>query len=378
MPITREYLEQQEYQTLTSYAVKNSESKGREFEEPQDKYRLDFQRDRDRIIHAKSYRRLKNKTQVFVPSNGDHYRNRLSHTLEVAQIARDIARSLQLNEDLAESIALAHDLGHTPFGHVGEKKLDELLKPYGLSFEHNLQSKRIVEKLEKKYPEFDGLNLTFETRDGLNKHRTAYDQPDIKNNKMPSMEAQVVNLADEIAYNAHDIDDGLRSGIIKINIIKKLEIWEIISHDISNSFSEDLFIQRAVSNLIGFMINDLYSETERRIEKNEIKTVEDVYNAKEIIVSFSEDLNKKNTELRKFLYENLYHHEDVMKHSDRGEKIIEEIFRKYMADSSLLPEKNRNLINKENPLPVVVKDYIAGMTDAFAEAEYEKLVRHNG
>ncbi len=229
MFISNSKLQKSQDSHLAPYAQKNSNSQGRKYREKKDPLRLPFQRDRDRIIHAKAFRRLHGKTQVFRALHGDHFRSRLTHTLEVSQIARDIARNLQLNEDLAEAIALAHDLGHTPFGHAGEEALNEIMQKFGESFEHNRQSRRVVESIEQKYPDFPGLNLTYETLDGLIKHRTPYDKGELGQS---SLEAQIVNIADSIAYNAHDVDDGLRGNIIHINQFRKLKIWPTIKDNL--------------------------------------------------------------------------------------------------------------------------------------------------
>ena len=293
--------------------------------------------------------------------------------MEVAQISRDLARTLKLNEDLAESIALAHDLGHTPFGHVGEQTLTELLKPYNLKFEHNLQSKYIVEKLEKKYPDFDGLNLTYEVLEGLAKHESIYDHPAVKNAKNSSLEAQIVNIADEIAYNAHDTDDGLRSEILKIKELKKIKLWPEITATIPTNMPSNLFRGQAVSNLIGAMITDLITETSQRLKEQKIKTLADIQKCEIKIARFSKNFLKKIIELRQFLLEKLYRHPDVIHHSARGQNIIQVIFAKYMSDSLFLPLSIRELITKTHPRPIVVKDYLSGMTDSFARAEFDRL-----
>ncbi|QQR83354.1 dNTP triphosphohydrolase [Candidatus Peregrinibacteria bacterium] len=260
MLIKRAEIEKREAQYLAPHAVKSSESRGREYAEQEDEFRTCFQRDRDRIIHSKAFRRLRGKTQVFIAGYGDHYRSRLAHSMEVAQLSRDIARALGLNEDLAETIALAHDLGHTPFGHAGQDALHELMLPYGERFEHNEQSRRIVEFLEEKKVDYRGLNVTFEVKDGLLKHRTTYDQPLITDTLMPSLEAQVVNLADEIAYQNHDIDDVFRSGILTLGDFEPLAIWQRAKQTVDLTLSEPYLIRAMVSSLIQWMVNDLIQE----------------------------------------------------------------------------------------------------------------------
>lgn len=365
-------LEAREKKNLATYAVLNAESKGRDFLEKKDPFRLEFQRDRDRIIHTKAFRRLKGKTQVFVSHYGDHYRSRLSHTLEVAQIARDIARNLQLNEDLAESIALAHDLGHTPFGHAGEEALNDVMQRFGKTFEHNLQSKRIVEKLEKKYPDFDGLNLSFEIRDGLIKHRTAYDKSSIKLQHQASLEAQIVNLSDEIAYQNHDLDDGLRAGIFHKMELDKLELWQDAKNRVSANLPEDLWISRVISALINLMVLNLYEGTLQNLEKAKPQNIQDIYKAEKPIISFTHEFEQKNNFLRQFLYLNFYKTETVLTQSNKGREIIKKLFFAYHKNPQLLPQEILNK-TKESDLEDVIKDYIAGMTDSFALASSENL-----
>jgi len=381
MILTREQLEDIEKKTLAPYATLNKNSKGRPTPEDPDLYRLPFQRDRDRIIHSKAFRRLKDKTQVFISGSGDHFRNRLTHTMEVAQISRDIARTLGLNEDLAETIALAHDIGHTPFGHAGETALNEILKDFGLGFEHNEQSKRTVEILEHPYPNSPGLNLTKETIDGLIKHQSPYDNATKTFNFLPSLEAQVVNLADEIAYTSHDIDDGLRSNIITREQLEKLELWQnssklsCIKYKVKNA--HNLSRDRIISQLIGILINDLYQFTEQSIQKNRIDSIETVHNFEGNIVQFSKEMHKKIKPLREFLYNDLYLSEQVSYAMAKGQKMIKELFHYYLENTNKLPEHFQKEIpknpSKHNKL-IVVKDYIAGMTDVYAKEEWKNLV----
>lgn len=371
--LTTKELEAQEKKQLASYAVKNAESQGREFLEKKDPFRLEFQRDRDRIIHTKAFRRLKGKTQVFVSHYGDHYRSRLSHTLEVSQIARDVARNLKLNEDLAESISLAHDLGHTPFGHAGEEALNDVMQRFGKKFEHNRQSKRIVEKLEKKYPDFNGLNLTFEVRDGLIKHRSAYDKGDKSDiQHQGSLEAQIVNLSDEIAYQNHDLDDGLRSGIFQKEELDKLELWKEAKDRVPTNLPEDLWINRVISSLINLMVMNLYEGTLLNLEKHKPQTINDIYNASKPLISFTAEFEQKNNFLRQFLYLNFYKTDTVITQSNKGKETIKKLFFAYHKNPKLLPQEL--LENTQtNDMEDIIQDYIAGMTDSFALASAENL-----
>lgn len=363
---TTDYLEQLENKNLAPYAVKSQSSQGRVFPEKKDPFRTDFQRDRDRIIHSKAFRRLKGKTQVFVSHYGDHYRSRLSHTLEVTQLSRDIARNFLLNEDLTECIALAHDLGHTPFGHAGEEALNDLMQRFGKKFEHNAQSKRIIEKLEKKYPEFEGLNLTFEVRDGLIKHRSAYDKGDKKDlNRQASLEAQIVNLCDEIAYQNHDLDDGLRAGIFSKKDLEKLELWQEAQIKVNSNLPEDLWISRTISSLINLMVFNLYEGSLAKLKSYHPKSLNDITNAPEPLICFTPEFEQKNNFLRQFLYSNFYKTKTVTKQSEKGKATIKKLFFAYHKKPSLLPPE---ILQKteEEPLEDIIKDYIAGMTDNYA------------
>lgn len=345
---------------LSSYAVKSKLSKGRAHAEKEDFTRTPFQKDRDRIIHCRAFRRLKMKTQVFVAHYGDHYRTRLTHSLEVSQISRDTARALGLNEDLAETIALAHDLGHTPFGHAGEEALDECMATHGERFEHNEQSRLIVEELEHVYPNFPGLNLTFEVRQGLMKHQTLWDQNHLKI-QGASLEAQVVNLADEIAYLNHDVDDGLRSGILKESDLKGLKLWDAASNVVEEQYGtikdDSIRWSRTVSKMMGWMIRDLVESAEKEIQARGIGTLDDVYAAHDPLIQFSAEQVEWNRELNDFLMKNLYFHPQVLELSNRGQTIVKDLFVTYSKKDS----------------PIQVKDYIAGMTDEFAENEWQSI-----
>ena len=372
MLLRRKQVEEREKKTLAPYAVKSAESRGREYDEPEDPYRTCFQRDRDRVIHSKAFRRLKGKTQVFVAHYGDHYRSRLTHSMEVAQLSRDLARMLNLNEDLAETIALAHDLGHTPFGHAGQEVMNELMEEYGEGFEHNVQSRRVVEFLEEKSPHFRGLNLTFEVRDGLIKHYTAFDKPESKDSHMPSTEAQIVNVADEIAYLNHDIDDGLRSGILKMEDLEGLAIWKKTKKKIDQNLSSPFLISAMISSLISLMVNDLAENTNYLIEKANIRNLDDIYQAKKMLSAFSDTIHRDSTELKDFLFKNFYQSSGVAEYNKKGKEVIRSLFKRMMEDQTLLPEKiQENPHNEE--MYILVKDYIAGMTDRFALDLYDKL-----
>jgi dGTPase len=373
MLLTREKLEENEEKFLAPYAMKSINSKGRRYKEPEHPYRTCFQRDRDRIVHSNAFRRLEYKTQVFIIHENDYYRTRLTHTIEVTQIARTIARTLRLNEDLVEAIALAHDLGHTPFGHSGEEKLNELMKKYG-GFEHNRQSLRIVDELEERYPEFNGLNLTYEVREGLAKHKTDYDNSTSKefNTSNPSLEAQVVNLADEIAYNSHDLDDGIKSALLKIEDVDKLEICKEFSQKISNlSFEKRRYL--LVRGIINSLSTDLINETLKNLEIYKIKSVDNIRNVNKPIASFSIEMSKKKEELRKFLFKNLYKHYKVIRMEVKAHKILEDLFNTYLKNfDKILPsdllEKTKKYSKEQ-----IVCDYIAGMTDRYALEEHKKL-----
>ncbi|MFA4815270.1 MAG: deoxyguanosinetriphosphate triphosphohydrolase [Candidatus Gracilibacteria bacterium] len=346
---------------LCPYAVLSKNSRGRKVKEPFDPQRLPFQKDRDRIIHCRAFRRLKEKTQVFIPHYGDHYRNRLSHSLEVSQISRDLARTLGLNEDLTEAIALAHDLGHTPFGHAGEDALHECMQKYGLSFEHNEQSRKIVEELEEVYPNFRGLNLSLEVIEGLMKHQTSWDNPTGVEAIRPSLEAQVVNMGDEIAYQNHDVDDGLRSGLFTEKDLEKLVLWQWAKEGIAIA-DEKIRVARIVSKMISLMIWDIAEETSRLIQKHGIQNLQDVYACKEKLVGFSSAMVAANKELKEFLTTRLYFHPKVVRNSAHGKKIIKTLFAYYMKERDGLPETNVEAATE-------VKDYLAGMTDRFAELQ---------
>lgn len=366
---------------LAPYAVKSSLSRGRRYEEDEHPFRSVFQRDRDRIIHSHAFRRLEYKTQVFVYHEGDHYRTRLTHTLEVSQISRTIARALGLNEDLAEAIALAHDLGHPPFGHVGEQTLDGLLKGKG-GFEHNAHSLKVVEVLEKRYPDFDGLNLSFEVREGIIKHSSEHDRPGAVEDygaDMPSLEAQIVDLADEIAYNNHDIDDGLSSRMIEPDQLLEVELWRENFDKIALKLKGcDFKIHKyqTIRQLINLQATDLIENISKTIKEEGISSVKDLRARSGALACFSPEMQKKNAKLKVFLMDNLYNHYRVLRMASKARKIITELFSIYLDDLRLMPShfaSQADRVGKER----LVCDYIAGMTDRFALDEYKRLLDPN-
>ncbi|GAB4319816.1 MAG: deoxyguanosinetriphosphate triphosphohydrolase [Candidatus Zixiibacteriota bacterium] len=379
-----ESLHERERQSLAPYAAKSADTLGRVHSEPRHPYRTDFQRDRERIIHSAAFRRLEYKTQVFVNHEGDNYRTRLTHTIEVAQIARSIARAMALNEDLAEAIALAHDLGHTPFGHAGEDAMNEKMAANG-GFSHNRQSLRVVDVLEERYPGFAGLNLTFEVREGIVKHETVYDRPDARDfhpEWKPTLEAQLVNFADEIAYNSHDLDDGLRSGLIGWDDMDGISIWHELN-DVSRQIHPDLNQRlrryHIVRLLIGMQVTDLITFAKKRIDELGIRTLEDVRNADELPMRFSPAFYEKLSGLKSFLFEHMYRHYRVTRMAAKGERILHSLFDVYVDDIRQLPPKFRERIDREDGtsrehrIRQVVCDYVAGMTDRYAMLEYRKL-----
>ncbi len=378
-------IEERETLALAPYAAHSGESLGRKHPEEHHPYRSDFQRDRERIIHSAAFRRLEYKTQVFVNHEGDNYRTRLTHTIEVAQIARSIARALALNEDLAEAIALAHDLGHTPFGHAGEDALSKKMEIDG-GFSHNRQSLRVVDVLEERYPSYVGLNLTFEVREGIVKHETIYDRPDAEGfhpEWKPTLEAQLVNLADEIAYNSHDLDDGLRSGIFGWDDPAHLPIWEelnVTSKKAHPDLDRRLRRYSIVRLLIEWQVTDLINHSRERIDALGITTLADVRAASELPMSFSPVFAEKIAGLKKFLFENMYRHYRVTRMAAKGERILHSLFDVYSEDTRQLPPKFRQRIERgasgpdaERNVRQVVCDYVAGMTDRYAMLEYRKL-----
>lgn len=376
MGVSVQEMMKNEKKVLAPYACKNIDSRGREYEEAADSNRLPFQKDRDRIIHCRAFRRLHGKTQVFVAHHGDHYRNRLTHSLEAAQIARDMARSLRLNEDLAESISLAHDLGHTPFGHSGEHALNDVMQQFEMHFEHNEQSKRIVEVLEDIYPNFPGLNLTYEVREGLMKHQTAWDNAGQKILVHPTLEAQLVNLADEIAYNNHDVDDGLRAGYLTEEDLNGLELWRIASERVKRSYkdiaSKRIRWSRTVSKMIGILIESAVMQTSENLKVHKIRSLGEVYGYREKLVMYEPHIGEQLSKLRELLMEKMYFHPDVQGPMKEGQDLITRLFRVYYKRPHLMGDAERFV--ERDGLEVTVKDYLAGMTDGFAIEEAERVL----
>jgi len=376
MLMTRQQVEANEAQTLAPYGLKSRDSRGRAYPEDEHPYRTAFQRDRDRIIHTTAFRRLEYKTQVFVNYEGDYYRTRLTHTLEVAQIGRTIARAAGANEDLVETICLAHDLGHPPFGHSGEYALDRLMKEHG-GFNHNKQSLRIVTKLERRYPDFPGLNLTWETREGIVKHETDYDisdssdyDPELRGH----LEAQIANIADELAYTTHDLDDGLRSGLITTATVDGSELWEAVKIGVGwpGGGLDDLTRHRLIRRLVGMEVTDLVEATSARIEVSGGTAGLDLQKLDYNVVGWSEDFARKNKELKKLLFDNMYRHYRVVRMATKAEKFISDLFNAYVSEPAQLPPNARQRVETVG-LHRGVCDYIAGMTDRYALDEHAKL-----
>lgn len=373
--LSRQGWEKIESVNLAPYAVKSAESRGRVHPEQEHPYRSIFQRDRDRIIHSTAFRRLEYKTQVFVYHEGDYYRTRLTHTIEVAQISRSIARALRLNEDLCEAIALAHDLGHTPFGHTGENVLNELMAACG-GFEHNRHGLRVVDKLERRYPGFPGLNLSYEVREGIVKHATSYDKPsasDLEPGRPPTLEAQAVNIADEIAYNCHDLDDGLTARLLGEEDLGRVALWEEARGGAEEQVSDrERRKYQFIRSIINLQVSDLVHESSRRLEGAGIKSPRGLGGGDESLISFSVEMAAKNDELKKFLFKNMYSHYRVVRMLYKAERFIKQLFEIYLQRPEQLPPRVQERMKDEKP-EVVVCDYIAGMTDKFALDEYKKL-----
>ncbi|MEW6287491.1 MAG: deoxyguanosinetriphosphate triphosphohydrolase, partial [Chloroflexota bacterium] len=358
------------------YGMRSRDSKGRAYLDNEPEYRTAFQRDRDRILHTTAFRRLEYKTQVFINYEGDYFRTRLTHTLEVAQIGRTLARALGANEDLVESICLAHDLGHSPFGHSGEVALARLMKDFG-GFDHNKQSLRIVTELEQRYPEFPGLNLTWEVREGIVKHESEYDvsdardyNPDLRGN----LETQIANVADELAYTTHDLDDGLRSNMITPHMLEGIALWEILReayHWRGPDLSE-MERHRMIRQLVGLMVTDMVEATDKRLKDSKVKSPLDIQKLKYNVIGYSEEMQRRNRELKDFLYKNLYRHYRVVRMQVKAERIITDLFTAYRSEPSMLPDTVQAHIPTRG-LERTICDYIAGMTDRYAIEEHQKL-----
>jgi dGTPase len=376
MLYTRSVLEDLEDRSLAPYGFRSRDSRGRVYPQDEPGYRTCFQRDRDRILHATSFRRLEYKTQVFVNDEGDYYRTRLTHTLEVAQIGRTMGRALGANEDLVEAICLAHDLGHPPFGHAGEIMLNRLMADHG-GFDHNKQSLRIVTELEQRYPEFPGLNLTWEVREGMVKHESEYDisdasayNPDLRGN----LEAQIANVADELAYSAHDLDDGLRSGMLTPRMLEGISLWEILTDHIKwrGPEMEEVARHKLIRLLIGMEVTDLITATDTRLKESGAQSPLDLQKLSYNVIGFSEEMSRRNRELKDFLYNKMYRHYRVVRMQVKAERLIEELFNAYREEPSILPDGFQTLIDQRG-LERTICDYIAGMTDRYAIEEHQKL-----
>lgn len=376
--------------SLASYATNDKNSRGRAYDEPSPTYRSEHQRDRDRIVHSAAFRRLEYKTQVFVNHEGDLFRTRLTHSIEVAQIGRSIARSLMLNEDLTEAISLAHDLGHTPFGHAGQDALNKCMKQFD-GFEHNLQSLRVVDVLEERYAEFPGLNLTFETREGILKHCSSREAKKLGelgerflSNKQPGAEAQLVNLADEIAYNNHDVDDGLRYGLIELDELREIELFAQQFDEVQQRYP-DISKRRRIHEIIRRMINrmvvDLVENSQQRLKDAGVESPDDVRNSPADVIGYSDEVRQQTLELKRFLRNRLYNHYRVRRMSQKSASIIGKLFETFMNDDRLLPPQYQEKTaldtaedgESEAGRARIIADYIAGMTDRYAIAEHARL-----
>ena len=365
---------------LAAYAVDDGASRGRNVPEPRPKARSEFQRDRDRIVHSTAFRRLEYKTQVFVNHEGDLFRTRLTHSIEVAQIARSIARALHLNDDLVEAIALAHDLGHTPFGHAGQDALNECMQPHG-GFEHNLQSLSIVDRLEERYGAFDGLNLMFETREGILKHCSPAKARELGelgqrflDGRRPSLEAQICNLADEIAYNNHDVDDGLRSGLLTLEQLEGVSLFARHAAEADAEFpglSGRRRVHETIRRMIGALVTDLLAESARRIAEAAPQTLEEV-RAAPALIAFTGSMQAENRALKAFLRENLYQHYQVLRMTTKARRIIHDLFGAFVADPRLLPPQYQEMA-ATGSIERATADYIAGMTDRYSMKEHRRL-----
>ncbi|KPJ71304.1 MAG: deoxyguanosinetriphosphate triphosphohydrolase [Planctomycetes bacterium DG_20] len=374
--LTRRDFEARELRELGPCAAKAAQTRGRVHAEPEHEYRTAYQRDRDRVVHSTAFRRLEYKTQVFLTHEGDFFRTRLTHTMEVAQIARTLARALNLNEDLTEAVALAHDLGHTPFGHSGEQALRELMADHG-GFEHNRHGVRIIDCLEHPYPQFRGLNLTWEVRECIAKHATQYDHPAVEGfgDAPPPLEGQVVEIADSIAYDSHDLDDALTMGIILAGDLESLAIFQQAAADFEKTLADlslDQRIRRIAKLLIDLMVSDVIGTTEREIADAGVASVANVRAAGRRLVRLSPDLETKARELEAFLMDRVYRHYRVVRMTTKARRFITRIFEAYRANPDQLRPDYRRRVDAEG-LERVIADYIAGMTDRFAQDEYQRL-----
>lgn len=380
MPIDRTAIEQRERETLAPYAALSSESRGRVHPQDEHPLRTAFQRDRDRIIHSAAFRRMEYKTQVFIPHEQDHFRTRLTHSIEVAQIGRTLARNLRLNEDLTEAVALVHDLGHTPFGHSGEEVLNRLLSHLG-GFNHNRQSLRVVDLLEQRYPQYPGLNLSFEVREGIAKHESSVrvSLPEFNADEQPTLEAALVDIADEIAYNSHDVDDGLSAGVISLEDLGEGDFFaELVACDSASQagFSEDHTRYALVRRLVDRMTTDVLSETHARIRRLGITDLRAVRASRENVCGYSPPMQELVASLKMFLKNRLYDHPRLVAMSRRAAGIVSTLFERLMADPGLMPPRYQGML-ADQQTQIVIADYIAGMTDRYAEKVYTFLSGSN-
>jgi dGTPase len=373
---------------LAPFAAHDALSRGRRFPEPPPEYRSEFQRDRDRIIHSNAFRRLVYKTQVFVNHEGDLYRTRVTHSIEVAQIARSIARALRLNEPLIEAISLAHDLGHTPFGHAGQDALNTCMRKYG-GFEHNLQSLRVVDQLEERYAEFSGLNLTFECREGILKHCSARNARQLQElgerflkRRQPGLEAQIANLADEIAYNNHDVDDGMRAGLIEVKQLLDVRMFRRQYDAVTRKYPklpERRLLHEAIRRMVNFVVIDVIRTTEARLAEAQPDSIDDVRRRAKPLAAMSDEVRAEHLELKKFLNEHVYRHHRVQRMTSKARRVITQLFEAFLADEALLPPEHREpaganrYSSKEASRARAVADYIAGMTDRYAILEHRRV-----
>jgi dGTPase len=366
---------------LSGYAVQVEQSRGRRFPEPQHPYRNDFQRDRDRVIHARSFRRLEDKTQVFTRRYSDHFRNRLTHTIEVAQITRTVAGALELNVDLAEALALVHDIGHPPFGHAGEKALDAAMRAQGLFFDHNLHALRIVEDFEQRYAAFRGLNLTFEVREGIIKHSRDYDAaqyPELAEyalDERPPLEAQLIDLTDEIGYDTADLDDGYEAHLLTLDQIRAgVPVFDRFFGEVERAYphvADKLKFNETNKRVLNRMVDDLISNTQGQLKQHEIETLTDVRTYKSRLAAFSPEVDRERRQIKDFLYDNLYYSPALADEKEDAERVVRYLFAFWMENPSALPHAYREKAEQE-PLPRIICDYIAGMTDHFIIDQYEK------
>ena len=376
------------HDTLAPYAAHDAQSRGRRHPEPPPPYRTEFQRDRDRIIHSNAFRRLVYKTQVFVNHEGDLYRTRVTHSIEVAQIARTIAGALKLNEPLIEAISLAHDLGHTPFGHAGQDALNACMKPYG-GFEHNLQSLRVVDVIEERYAEFSGLNLTFECREGILKHCSARNARDLGElgerflkRRQPGLEAQVANLSDEIAYNNHDVDDGIRAGLIGVEQLLDVKVFRRQHETVTKQYpqlAERRMLHEVIRRMVNFVAVDLIRTTEANLRSAKPRSIDEVRDRAKPLAAMSDEVRAEHLELKAFLNQHVYQHHKVQRMTSKARRVIKELFDAFLADEKLLPPEHRGGVPGEKKAPSeaararAVADYIAGMTDRYAILEHRRL-----